>query len=64
MEKKQIPAELYGQALDYFGSQEATESWFTTENIELGLVTPASLCRSAKGTEQVNELLKKLESGV
>ncbi|PSW22129.1 DUF2384 domain-containing protein [Photobacterium sanctipauli] len=62
MEKPAIPQTLLDLANDYFDDQQQTESWFNTENIELGLVTPISLCDSAKGVEQVSTLLEKLNA--
>ncbi|MGF1735458.1 antitoxin Xre/MbcA/ParS toxin-binding domain-containing protein [Photobacterium satsumensis] len=61
MDKQQIPEALYDDALAYFGDREKADDWLQTENIALGLVSPAYLCRTEEGLRQVADLLKHLK---
>ncbi|PSU33539.1 MbcA/ParS/Xre antitoxin family protein [Photobacterium lutimaris] len=63
MDKQQVPDALYDDALAYFGDRERADDWLHTENIALGLVSPASLCKSEAGRAEVKELLRRLKAG-
>ncbi|MBC7005076.1 DUF2384 domain-containing protein [Photobacterium sp. BZF1] len=63
MDKQQIPDALYDDALAYFGDHAKADDWLHTENIALGLVSPASLCKSEAGRAEVKELLRRLKAG-
>lgn len=55
---------LFNLTVDYFGSEKCAVSWFHTENIGLGLVTPFSLCETFHGMHRVENTIIKLKSGM
>ncbi|KHT62018.1 hypothetical protein RJ45_19890 [Photobacterium gaetbulicola] len=61
MDKRHIPEALYDDALEYFGDRAKADDWLQTENIALGLVSPAYLCRTEEGLRQVTDLLNRLK---
>lgn len=51
-------------AIDYFGTTERAKSWFGTENIGLGSVTPLSLVNTDEGMERVRDSITRLRYGM
>ena len=51
-------------AANYFGTIENTVSWFLTENIGLGDVTPISLLNTDSGLNRVQNCINKLNFGM
>ena len=55
---------LFTLTVDYFGSENSAVSWFHSENIGLGLVTPFSLCETFHGMNRVESTIIKLKYGM
>ncbi|MGF1759869.1 MbcA/ParS/Xre antitoxin family protein [Photobacterium sagamiensis] len=64
MNTRQIPQDLFDMAYTYFEDENATEQWFYTENIALGLVTPISICNTKEGGERIKQVINKLKFGM
>ena len=55
---------LFNLTVDYFGSEKSAISWFHTNNIGLGFVTPFSLCETFHGMSMVENTIVKLKHGM
>jgi putative toxin-antitoxin system antitoxin component (TIGR02293 family) len=55
---------MFDFALDYFGSDESTQQWFTTRNLGLGGVTPLSLLHYDYGFQRVENTIIRLAHGM
>ncbi|WP_158768834.1 MbcA/ParS/Xre antitoxin family protein [Paraglaciecola sp. L1A13] len=55
---------LMSIATAYFGTRKRAQSWFVTENIGLGSVTPLSLLMSDAGFASVKNSVNRLNHGM
>ena len=59
-----IPESLMAHALETFGDLVKARSWLATPNPALNNAQPLELAHTARGAEQVDEILTRIDYGI